>query len=144
MAMFTHLTRMRMILAAVILLSLAVVFAIKSSRIFNTFDKDTIIRSSFETDLTPYIAKEKTTYTDGCLQFHGISKSHPLFLLYFSEPYEKTFHITFPHREFDDAHAQDTICFRRIGKSFDGYVPVVAYVPEEKILIFGCSNGIGG
>ena len=142
--MLTHLSRMRLVIVSVILLSLLAVFAIKSSRIFHTFDKDTIIRSAFETDLSPYIAKEETTYMDGCLQFHKISKSHPLFLLYFSGQHEKTFHITFPHEEFDDPHARETIYLRRIGKSFDGYVPVVSYVPEKEILVIGYSNGIGG
>lgn len=144
MPSITPASRKRLILATGILLSLAMMFAIKSSRIFDTFNKDTLIRSAFQTDLTPYIAKEETTYTDGCLQFRGISKSHPLFLLYFSEPYEKTFHISFLHEEFDDPNARDSIYLRRIGEAFDGYVPVVAYVPDQETLVFGYSNGSGG
>jgi len=136
--------RKRLAFAGAILISLVTIFAIKSCRIFDTFNKETLIRSTFQTDLTPYIAKEKTTYSDGCLQFHGISKSHPLFLLYFSVPYEKTFHISFPHEEFNDPHARDSIYFRRIGKSFDGYAPVVTYLPEQKMLVFGYSDGMGG
>ncbi len=136
--------RKRLIFAVVGLLLLAITYAIVSSRIFDTFYKNTLIRSTFGTDLTPYIAKEKTTYSDGCLQFHGITKSHPLFLLYFSEPFERNFHISFLHEEFDDSTARNGIYLRRIGESFDAYVPIVAYIPDRKLLIFGYSNGIGG
>ena len=126
------------------LLSLAAVVAIKNARIFDTFNKDTLIRSTFQTDLPPYIAKEKTTYSDGCLQFHKITESHPLFLLYFSEPHEMNFYISFPHEEFTDPDVRNSIHLRRIGKSFDGHVPLVAYIPERKLLVFGYANGIGG
>jgi hypothetical protein len=134
----------RLAIVSAILFSLAVVFAIKSSRILDTFNRNTLVRTAFQTDLTPYIAKEKTTYSDGCLQFHGITESHPLFLLYFSRSHEKTFHITFLHEKFNDPNTRESIHLRRIGKSFDGYVPVVAYIPGSKTLVIGYSNGIGG
>ena len=140
----TPATRKRVLFASAILLSLVTIFAIISSRIFDTFSENTLIRSTFQTDLTSYIAKEKTTYSDGCLQFHFITESHPLFLLYFSKTHEKTFYISFLHEEFNDPNTQDSIYLNRIGKSFDGYVPVVAYIPQRKILVFGYSNGIGG
>lgn len=134
----------RLAIVSAILLSLAVVFAIKSSRIFDTFNKDTLIRSAFGSDLTPYIAKEKTTYSDGCLQFHGITDSHPLFLRYFSEPFERNFHISFLYEEFDDSTVRNGIYPRRLGERFDAYVPIVAYIPDRNVLIFGYSDGIGG
>jgi len=99
-------SRKRLIFAAFGLLSLAIICAIGSSRIFDKFNKNTLIQSAFGADLHPYIAKEKTIYSDGCLQFHGITKSHPLFLLYFT--------------------------------------PIVAYIPQRKILVFGYAYGIGG
>lgn len=136
--------RKQLILVSAILLTLAAIIAIKTSRIFDTFDKEYLIRSTFGADLTPYIAKEKTTYADGCLQFHDITESHPLFLLHFSKTHEKTFYISFLHEEFNDPNTHDSIYLNRIGKSFDGYVPVVAYIPQRKILVLGYSNGIGG
>lgn len=137
-------SKKRLAFVSVTLLSLATIFAIKTSRIFDTFDKDYLIRSTFGADLSPYIEKEKTTYTDGCLQFHGITESHPLFLLYFSEPHEKNFFISFLHEEFNDPNTRDSIHLRRIGESVGGYVPVVAYLPNQKRLVFGYSDGIGG
>jgi hypothetical protein len=137
-------SRKHLVFASAILLSLFTIFAIKSSRFLDTFDKSTLIRSAYGADLTPYIAKEKTTYSDGCLQFHGITKSHPLFHLYFSEPFERNLHISFLHEEFNDSPAWNGIYLRRIGESFDGYNPIVAYIPGRKLLIFGYSNGIGG
>lgn len=126
------------------LLAIVIIFALGSSRAFDRFNKDTLVKSAFQADLTPYIAREKTSYSDGCLQFYGISKSHPLFLLYFSKPYENTFHVSFLKEEFNDPVSRNSIYLRRIGDSFDGYVPVVAYIPKDRILVIGYSDGSGG
>ncbi len=77
------------------LLVLAAVYAIHASRVLDTFDKNYLIRTAFQTDLTPYISGEETTYSDGCLQFHDIEETHPLYIRYFSQPYERHFKLLF-------------------------------------------------
>lgn len=52
--------------------------------------------------------------------------------------------LSFLHEEFNDPNTHDSIYLHRIGKSFDGYAPVVAYIPQRKILVFGYADGIGG
>lgn len=47
--------RKHLIFAAFGLLSLAIIYAISSSRIFDTFNRKTLIQSTFGADLTPYI-----------------------------------------------------------------------------------------
>lgn len=125
-------------------LSLIALIAAKISGLFDTFNREHLITTAFGMDLNPHVEKEKTTYSDGCLQFHEISKSHPLFLRHFSVPHEKTFHISFLHEEFNDPHARDSFYLHRVGKSFDGYVPIVAYIPRLKRLVFGYCDGMGG
>ncbi len=137
-------TKRSITFALIALLVLAAVYAVRTSRVLDTFSKDELVRSAFQVDLTPYISAEETTYSDGCLQFHHIEETHPLYIRYFSKPYETTFQISFLHEAISASKSQDNIRFRKLGDAFDGYVPVVAYDPELKILVFGYSNGMGG
>jgi hypothetical protein len=133
---------MRFVLIA--LLAYAALYAIRASRVFDTFNKGIIVSSAFEMDLSSYIKTENTSYSDGFLQFHHIDETHPLYIRYFSKPYEMTFHISFLHETIETNKGPENIRFRRINNGSDGYVPVVAYDPELRILVFGYSNGIGG
>jgi hypothetical protein len=128
----------------VTLLLIATIYGIRASCILHTFDKDKLVKSKFEVDLTPHINKEETSYTDGCLLFHGIDEKHPLYLRYFSKPYEVTFYISFLHEKLKTNKGRENIRYRSFDDGSDGYVPVVAYDPELQILVFGYSNGIGG
>jgi hypothetical protein len=127
----------------VTLLVIATIYGIRASRILHTFDKDNLVKNTFEVDLTPHIYNEETSYTDGCLLFQGIDEKHPLYLRYFSKPYEVTFNISFLHEKLR-TNKGNTIRYRSFDDGSDGYVPVVAYDPELQILVFGYSNGIGG
>ena len=126
------------------LVAVASIYGIRASRVFDTFNKERLVSSAFEMDLSSYNKTENTSYSDGCLQFHQIDETLPLYKYFFSKPYEITFHISFIHETIDTAKGSDNIRFRRINNGFDGYIPVVAYHPELQILVFGYSKGIGG
>jgi hypothetical protein len=140
----SQLTKRSITYVLIALLVLAAVYAIHASRVLDTFDKNHLIRTAFQADLTPYIDGEETAYSDGCLQFHDIDETHPLYIRYFSQPYEMTFQISFVHEKLSTNKGRDNIRFQRFADESDGYVPVVAYDPELQTLMFGYSNSIGG
>jgi len=108
---------------------------------FDTFNRVHLIKSAFGANLTPYMEEQITSYSDGCLQFHGIGETHPLYVRFFPTPPTRTFHVSFLHANFDE---DNNIGYRQIGKGFDAYTPVVVYIPRLKRLVFGYCNGMGG
>ena len=107
------------------------------------FSHSYFLSDSFGINLTPFIAKKCTSYSDGCLQIFDVSENDTLYKKFFSEKYlTEEISLGFGVTSFSPSQ-YGQIQYRKLGE-FDGYTKIVFYIPKSKIIGFGYATAIGG
>lgn len=105
------------------------------------FNKGHLLTGSFDADLPAISSGKKTRYSDGLFLVYNVTDHDPLYSRFFTKPFnEGNVTVSFGNTEFNSS---DVGSIRyRVLDSFDGYTKTIFYIPKQKILGFGYSDGL--
>ncbi len=105
------------------------------------FDEGEMLANAFGVDLVKLTEGKKTSYSDGLLLVYDVSDGEALYATFFTDLYkEGDVHISFKGTQFDSTDVG--VIRYRLLDSFDGYTQTIFYIPKEKTLGFGYSDGL--
>jgi hypothetical protein len=108
------------------------------------FSHTNFVTASFGLDLTSYIESKKSEYSDGLLQVFSVAESDALYQKLFSGGFLiEQVGIECGSHNFSVSKYGE-IRYRIVGEKFDGYVPVIFYLPRDRQLCFAYATGLGG
>jgi len=105
------------------------------------FDQEHLLSKSFGADLESISSGKKTKYSDGLFIILNVLDTEPVYSRFFAEPFkEGDVSLKFGDTEFNSAEV-GKIRYRFL-ESFDGYTKTIFYIPKQKLLGFGYSDGV--
>ena len=105
------------------------------------FNEDQFLTESFGVDLRNLSSSKKTEYSDGLFLVFDVSDVDPIYAQFFTKPCEaKNVTISFDSSQFDSSEVGG-IRYQLLD-SLDGYTKTVFYIPKQKLMGFGYSDGL--